>query len=183
MKYVAFLRGINVGGNTMIAMSELKKAFETSGFTNVATYINSGNIMFESDNENIKAITEILEKDLTQTFHYTAVLVIKSHEQLQEVLSDVPNEWKTQKDIRCYIAFIKEPISAEAVLKEVRLKEGVDSAKPGKSVVYMTTLLSGLTTSGFSKLAGTKIYKDITIRNYNTAKKLLTLMNNPLPNS
>jgi uncharacterized protein (DUF1697 family) len=67
-------------------------------------------------------------------------------------------------------------LTAEDVIREVELKEGVDSVKAGDGAVYMSTLLSGLTKSGFTRLIAKKIYKDITMRNFNTCQKILTLM-------
>lgn len=61
MKYVAFLRGINVGGNSIVKMLELKEAFIKSGFINVLTYINSGNVIFESDEKDIERIEKKLK--------------------------------------------------------------------------------------------------------------------------
>jgi len=176
-KYVALLRGINVGGNSLIKMADLKTAFEKSGFANVTTYINSGNVLFASAEKDIQKITEKLEKDLTKAFKIDLKVVVLSHQQLENVLSNIPNEWKKDHDLRCYIAFIKSPATSEDVVKEVQLKEGVDEIKTGKNVVYMSTKLSGLTKSGFTKLIGKPIYKNMTMRNLNTSQKLLTLMN------
>ena len=77
-KYVAFLRGINVGGNNKVEMPKLKKAFESSGYKNVATYINTGNVIFESDKKNPGTLAQEIEKilknlgffQLTQIFLY-----------------------------------------------------------------------------------------------------------------
>ncbi len=177
-KYVALLRGINVGGNNIIKMAELKIAFEKNSFTNVKTYINSGNVIFESAEKDIAKITQNIEKDIAKTFKQNLQVVVISQKQLETVISEIPTEWKKGHDLRCYIAFIKEPFTPADFIKEVKLKENVDSVKTGKKVVYMSTKLEGLTKSGFTKLAGTKIYKNITIRNLNTSQKLLALMSN-----
>jgi uncharacterized protein (DUF1697 family) len=175
MKYIAFLRGINVGGNNLISMLALKEAFGKDGFTNVGTYINSGNVIFESDEKNIEKLTKQLEVLLTKTFTYKARVVVKSHEQLKEIAANVPKEWKTNTDIRCYMGFLTEFVT-DADIKEIKLREGIDSMKVSNGVIYMTTLLSGLTKSGFTKMASQKIYKEMTIRNYTTTKKILNLM-------
>jgi uncharacterized protein (DUF1697 family) len=176
MKYIALLRGINVGGNAIIKMADLKKEVEVSGFTHVSTYIQSGNIVFESDLKEIDKIIARLEEALLKKFQFNSGIVVKTHEQMKKIISEVPADWKKQDDLRCYLAFVREPVSAQDVIREIKLKEGVDFAKAGDGVVYMSTLLSGLTKSGFTKLVGTKIYKDITIRNYNTVQKLFAMM-------
>ena len=176
MKYVALLRGINVGGNMIIKMSDLKAAVENLGFTNVRTYIQSGNIIFESNEKDSCVVAAKLENGLMKSLNYNSRIIVRTYQQLKTTLTNVPADWKKRQDMRCYIAFTKEPTTAEDVMGELELKEGVDSAKAGEGVVYMSTLLSGLTKSGFTKLINKKVYKDITIRNYNTCQKLLALM-------
>ena len=101
---------------------------------------------------------------------------MRSALQIKKVLAQVPPDWKSRKDIRCYIAFVKKPATPELVIKEIVLKEGIDSVKKGEGVVYMTSLLSKLTQSGINRIASTKIYQDLTIRNYNTTQKIAKLM-------
>ncbi len=176
MKYISLLRGINVGGNMIIRMSNLRAAVENCGFTNVSTYIQSGNIIFESNEKDKSIITAKLENELMKSFNYDSRIIVKTHEQLKLILKNVPTDWKKRRDIRCYIAFVKEPATPADVIRELTLKVGIDSVKAGEGAVYMSTLLSGLTKSGFTKLIHKKVYKEITIRNYNTCQKLLTLM-------
>ena len=176
MRYVALLRGINVGGKGIIKMTELKAAMANCGFANVKTYIQSGNVIFESDEEKTSNIASRMERCILKAFKIDSQTIVITYDQIKKVVSEVPPDWDQRNDLRRYIAFIREPVTPLEVLKQIRLKEGVDFAKAGEGVVYMTTLLSGLTKSGFAKLVSTKVYKDITIRNYSTVQKLLTLM-------
>jgi uncharacterized protein (DUF1697 family) len=146
------------------------------GFTDVKTYINSGNIIFKSELTDKSKIVARLEPLLLKKFNFESGLVVINYSQLEQILAEVPVEWKKSTDLRCYLAFVREPVTVQDVISTVKLKDGVDFVKAGKGVVYMTTLLSGLTKSGFTRLVGTKVYKDISIRNYNTARKLLELM-------
>lgn len=175
MKYVALLRGINVGGNNLIKMIELKAAFEELGFTNVVTYINSGNVLFESDDDKSKLVAKI-ESMLSETFNYKARVAVKSQGQIEEVVAHAPKDWNTRTDIRCYIGFLLDPLTAEEATKEVTEREGVDRLTLGPGALYMTSLLSQLTKSAFNKMASKPIYQEMTIRNYNTTKKILGLM-------
>jgi uncharacterized protein (DUF1697 family) len=176
MKYFALMRGINVGGNNIIKMADLKKTVAESGFTSVSTYIQSGNIIFKSEENDIDKITKKLEEALFKVFGFNSGIIVKTLEQLNKIISEVPDDWKKRHDLRCYIAFIRKPVSEQDVMRDIKLKDGVDFVKAGDKVLYMSTLLEGLTKSGFTKLVGTKIYKDITIRNYNTTQKILALM-------
>jgi uncharacterized protein (DUF1697 family) len=176
MKYAALLRGVNVGGNSPLKMADLKEAVEKSGFTNVKTLINSGNIIFESKEANTAKINTVLEEALKKRFHLESRVFLLTFEQLKDVVAGVPEDWKKRQDIRCYIAFVREPATVQDVLKQAKVKEGVDFIEGGKRAVYLTTLTSGLTKSGFTKLISAPVYQNITMRNYTTAQKLLSLM-------
>lgn len=176
MKYVALLRGINVGGNNIIKMLALKEAFEKIGMTHVLTFIQSGNVIFESPEKKSDVLTKKLETMLTKTFSYKARIVVFSHEQLKQVVAKAPKDWKTKTDIRCYVGFLLPPMTAADAVKQIVINEAVDILDTGPGVIYMTTLMSGLTKSGFTKMIGTNIYKEMTIRNLNTTRKLLELM-------
>lgn len=176
MKYVALLRGINVGGNNIIKMASLKTCFEDSGYTNVITYIQSGNVIFESVEKDTKKLTKSLEDLLTKSFNYHARVIIKSQKQLEEIVADVPGDWKKRKDIRCYIAFLSDFITPKEAAAEIVLREDVDLMKIGNGCLYFTSLVSEITKSKLNKLVGLKVYKEMTMRNYNTSQKLVSLM-------
>ncbi len=176
MQYVALLRGINVGGNNIIKMIDLKHAFERAGFTDVVTYIQSGNVIFSSKKKDITLLTEEIERLLTKTFSYQARAVLQTRQEFQTTVTNVPKEWTTRDDLRCYVAFTHELYTQEEIVAEVTPKEGVDTIQTGHRVIYLTTTLEGLTKSSFVKLMGKRIYKDMTIRNYTTVKKILELM-------
>jgi uncharacterized protein (DUF1697 family) len=178
MKYVAFLRGVNVGGKNSVKMSDLKKLFEEKGFRNVTTYINSGNVIFETEEQNKEKVERNLEKSILKTLKVNTLVILVSGKELKSIVSGTPKNWRTEKDLRKYIAFIKKPFEAKDVMKEIEAKEGVDFAEEGSGVVYMSTLLSGITKSRFTKLITRNIYKYISNRNYNTVQKLLTLIEN-----
>lgn len=176
MKYVALLRGINVGGNSLIKMADLKAVFEKHGYTNVVTYINSGNVIFETNEKKHDMISEHLEKVLSAAFKIPLTVVVRSHDQLKDVFSDAPAEWKRENDIRCYVTFIREPVTAKDASKEVSLRENIDEMKVGKGHLYFSTKLSGITKSHINKVIGKPIYKSMTMRNFNTVQKILALM-------
>jgi len=175
-KYIALLRGINVGGKNIIKMTDLKSSFEKIGFKSVSTYIQSGNVLFESSDPDTSSLELKIEKNLSKTFNYSSTVLVRSHSQIKQILSKVPPGWKTRNDLRCYIAFIKDPHTSQSVLEEVEVKKDIDFINSGPGCVYMSILLSGLTKSSFNKLVAKKIYKHITIRNYNTTQKIGLLM-------
>jgi uncharacterized protein (DUF1697 family) len=176
MKYCALLRGINVGGNNIIKMADLKNAVQDCGFTNVSTYIQSGNLIFESAETNQTDILSRLEACLSAGFSYHSTIVVKNQDELKTVLAEVPDDWVKRSDLRCYIVFLGHHVSIRDIAGKIELKDGIDFIKTGKDVLYMSTLISGLTRSRFTKLVSLKVYKDLTTRNYNTTRKLLELM-------
>jgi uncharacterized protein (DUF1697 family) len=176
MKYVAFLRGINVGGNTPVSMAHLKSAVEHCGYTNVVTYINSGNVIFDTEQTNITAIIKKLETVFVEKLHHTIPIALRSLPQMKKTLENIPSLWKKNADVRCYLAFTRESLTPADVIKETPVNPDVDQVDAGPDVVYMTTKKSGLTKSGFSKLIGKKVYKEITMRNLNTTQKVFALM-------
>lgn len=176
MKYVALLRGINVGGNSLVKMSQLKSIFEDFGLTNVKTYINSGNVIFEADEQDQQKLGETLEKLIATKCNVSTKTLIKSENEIRQVVKQIPKEWETSNQLRCYIAFLFDSLTTTDAVQEIELKENVDSLKIGSSVLYLTTLMSQRTKSKFNKLASKKIYKEMTIRNLNTTKKILDLM-------
>lgn len=176
MKYVALLRGINVGGKNIIKMEHLKACFEQGGLEQVTTYIQSGNVLFASDETNQEKLTSLLEEMVSQTFHYPARIVLRSSIQMQQVITQAPDDWHSRTDLRCNIAFLKEPVTASDALLHIEPKEGIDLVTLGDGVLYFSTVLSGVTQSVLGKLASKKIYQHMTIRNYQTTQKLLALM-------
>lgn len=176
MKYVALLRGINVGGNNIIKMESLKHVFENEGFTHVTTFIQSGNVIFQSGSQDKDELTAHIESMLSKVFHYTSKVVLRSEKELHKILFHVPDIWKNEDDLRCYILYVKEPLTADEVEREIELKEGIDFLSIGDGVVYLSTKMEGLTKSKFSKFIGKKVYKDVTMRNYKTSRMILEIM-------
>ena len=90
-KYLALLRGINVGGNNIIKMTDLKSCFEKLGFTDVLTYIQSGNVVFTSDIKDKTRLTKKIEHALTERFNYKALVVVITHRELKKVVDEAPH--------------------------------------------------------------------------------------------
>jgi uncharacterized protein (DUF1697 family) len=176
-QYVALLRGINVGGNNLIKMSALKACFEDHGFANVATYIQSGNVLFETPESGRAKLTQRIEATLAATFDYQASVVLRSRRQLRAIIERAPAGFGGDPDAYRYdVIFLKEPLTAAKAMPSIRTKPGVDEAHAGAGVVYFSRLISKASQSQLSRLASLAIYKHMTIRNWNTTTKLLSLM-------
>ena len=175
-RYVALLRGINVGGNNLIKMSDLRACFEALGFGEVATFIASGNVLFTAKKGSPAALCKRIEGALSRQFAYSASVVLRSDAQLAEVVAKAPRGFGTlPKKFRYDVLFLKEPLEAAEALKSVPLKEGVDAAFAGPGALYFSRLIAKATQSRLSKIVGTPIYKQLTIRNWNTTTALARL--------
>lgn len=178
-KYLALLRGINVGGNNIIRMVDLKSGFEDIGFSDVKTYIQSGNVIFNSDESDKSALIHKIETELSQRFSYKSKIVLISQKQLEIVVSNAPKGYGTQpEEFKYDVLFLKEPLTADEAFQCIKIREGVDFVFAGKEVLYFSRLISNAGQSYLAKVITLPIYKQMTIRNWNTTSKLLNLMNN-----
>jgi uncharacterized protein (DUF1697 family) len=177
-RYVALLRGINVGGKNLIPMPALKLAFEEAGFDDVRTYIQSGNVLFSAPSSGQAALTAKVEGLLRAAFdHYDASVVIRSRTQMRAVVERRPKGFGGEPATYRYdVCFLKPGTTAKQVIADVPLKEGVDRIWPGPGVVYFSRLTSRATQSRLNRVASLPVYKQMTIRNWNTTAKLAELL-------
>ncbi|CAN5432277.1 DUF1697 domain-containing protein [soil metagenome] len=160
----------------MIKMADLKVSFEKAGFTNILTYINSGNVIFESTGKTTQEIIDILEKKLSKDFDYESHVVVRSQTELKKMKNDAPKSWTTSTDLRRYVGFLQDATLTKEAIAEIPVREGVDELDHRENVLYMTTKLAEKTKSGFTRMIGKPIYKKMTIRDYKTVLKVLALM-------
>ena len=175
--YVALLRGINVGGKNLIKMTALKACFEEHGLCEVTTFIQSGNVLFDSAGSGPAKLVSQIETMLTATFNYPASIVLRSRKQMREIVERAPAGFGTQPTHYRYdVLFLKEPLRASAALESVVPREGVDQVDAGSGVLYWSRLISRATQSQISRIAALPIYQRLTIRNWNTTTKLSRMM-------
>ena len=175
--YVALLRGINVGGKNLIKMPALKACFEADGFADVATYIQSGNVIFASPETRPAELTGRIEAMLAATFDYRPTVVVRSRKQMRAIVEKAPKGFGSEPGSYRYdVIFLKEPLTAKAAMGTIDTKPGVDEAYAGTGVLYFSRLIAKATQSRLSKIVASPIYPSVTIRNWNTTTKLLALM-------
>lgn len=178
MRYVALLRGINVGGKNLIRMAELKACFEAGGFEDVATYIQSGNVLFTSSDTRIPELTRRIEGMLAERFdHYAASVVVRNRRQMRAIVDGAPAGFGDDPEVYRYdVLFLKPPLTARQAMRDVTTKEGVDEASAGTGVLYFSRLASRASQSHLSRIASLPVYQRMTIRNWNTTVKLTALL-------
>jgi uncharacterized protein (DUF1697 family) len=177
MKYAAFLRGINVGGNTKISMSQLNHALSAT-FTDVKTLLNSGNVVFESSESNEENVRQKVEEIIKKTFGLDIHVIVRTQKQLQALVTLEPFKKITvTPHIRLYVTFLlKKPatgslkIPYESEEKDFRILQVID-----REVISVLDLSKGKGTIDAMKILEKEFGKSVTTRNWNTVSKTATL--------
>jgi uncharacterized protein (DUF1697 family) len=157
-------------------MPELKIVFEKQGFKNVLTYINSGNVIFDSD-LNVMDVKAVCEKVIKAQFELNIPTGIITARQLEEALSKVPDWWGNDPNSKHNAIFVIPPVTAEEVCKQIgEIKPEYESIACCGEVIFWSAPIATFSRTRLTKIVSDKtLYNAITIRNANTAKKLLEL--------
>jgi uncharacterized protein (DUF1697 family) len=158
-------------------MTDLKACFEAQGLEDVATYIQSGNVVFTSRASPAAEIERRLESALAATFDCRTSVMLRSRKQMQDIVAHAPKGFGADPvKYRYDVIFLKEPVTPSAALATVKTKPGVDQATAGNSVLYFSRLVSKATQSQLGRITALPIYKSLTIRNWRTTTTLLQMM-------
>ncbi len=175
MKFIALLRGINVGGNNKVAMADLKSCFEKAGFKNVVTYINSGNVIFESTQADTAKLVQICEAAIEEQFGFKILCAVITAHDLQNAVQNAP-QWWNNGDAKHNALFVIAPATAAEIMAEVgAAKPDYEKVAAYETIIFWSAPLATFGRTRYSKIVGTKAYKSITIRNANTTLKLVEL--------
>jgi uncharacterized protein (DUF1697 family) len=123
MKYVAFLRAINVGGHAIIKMTDLKKMFESAGLANVQTYIQSGNVIFESD-EVLESFAQQIERQLEKAAEYKIEVFVRTMREVQAIAEKPP--FQAQADETVFVSFLNNKPDKKSQQAVLDLKSDAD---------------------------------------------------------
>src|SRR5262245_57797124 len=124
--YAAFLRGINVGGKNAVPMTELKARLERLGFTDIVTYINSGNIVFRAAGTDARALERKIDRVLARHFGVPAKTVVRTHAEMARLVKTIARTWKLDPAWRYNVIFLRHPIDAPTVLAGITLKPDIE---------------------------------------------------------
>lgn len=175
-KYVALLRAINVGGNNIIKMDALRAEFEKMGFESVKTYIQSGNVLFESDLLSKLEIEKKIEKALAEKFKYNARVLIRSQKDMKNIVSNFPKIF-SYENWKHNVIFLSNLIDSKKILQNLDTKgKEIEQTVYAKGVLFWSADMNTITRSNMLKLSTRKEYKEMTVRNINTTRKILELM-------
>jgi len=178
-KYIALLRGINVGGKNKISMAELKRGFEELGFLDVVTYINSGNVIFNSDIQANHELSQAIESMIVDKFKINTPVAIVEVTELSAVYKNAPIWWNTSdKEIYDNAIFVIYPTSVEDVYKAVgEAIPEYEKTAHYNNVIFWSFQLKTYSKARWSKIVSSKVNNSVTIRTANTVRKLLEIAN------
>lgn len=174
--FVALLRGVNVGGNNMISMSSLRDSFTKLGFKDVASYINSGNLLFKTKADDARKLENKIEGMLAKEYKLESKVVVRSYEEMASLVKRLPKNWNDHERWRYNVMFLRHSIDSDEILTRLSPKDGIEEVTYIPGTLLWSVEVSNANRSTMIKLSSQKIFQDMTVRNVNTTKKLHELM-------
>jgi uncharacterized protein (DUF1697 family) len=176
--YIALLRGINVGGNAIMKMADLKIALEKTTLTNVTTYIQSGNILFSAEHTSKNELESLIHDEILHTFDLNVAVVVKTKQEWQDIIENAPAWWGHSTEFKHNLLVLLHSYSADEIMQAIgTLKPDIEMAEAGNGVIYQSISINNFGRTNSGKIASNPIYKHMTIRNFNTSIKLQKLLN------
>jgi len=172
MVYVAFLRGVNVGGKGIVSMAAIREALVALGLSDVRTYINSGNVIFSTRALDAQRLTVRIEKALEQHTGMAIKVLVMDHKALKKMVDAIPRNWVDDKTMRTYVLMLWKELDDRGILERISAKPGIDELRYTPGAVVWRVDRENVSKSHMNKIVGTPLYKKITIRSANTMRKL-----------
>ncbi len=171
MKYIALLRGVNVGGNRKVEMKKLRNLFESLGYANVITYLNSGNVIFESDQKHETLQNEI-PVILKKEFGFEIQTLVKTEKEVKMIAAAIPDEWENNSEQKTDVAYLFPEIDSESTIDKLPIKIEFIDIRYVKGALIWNVKKNEYNRSHLNKIISLKQYQLMTVRNVNTARFL-----------
>ncbi|CAN5221724.1 DUF1697 domain-containing protein [soil metagenome] len=175
MKYVAFLRGINVGGKNKIKMETLREMFSALGFENVKSYINSGNVIFETQKADDNKLAAKIEKAIEKEFALSIKVMVRSIDEIEEIINNNPfaGQFENEKDL--HVFFLESELPKEK--HELLISNNNENEKYDirNREIFCLLRISVLDSLIGKDYIGRKLKVSATARNWRTVNKILEL--------
>lgn len=175
-RYIALLRGINISGKNKISMSKLKECLIELGYTDVLTYLNSGNIIFTSALNDKNVLSNTIMLMIKEKFALDISVLVISQKELVEILEHVPYWWESgNKEIYNNLIFMIPPLSYNEFIEDIGpINEKYEQIYHYKDVIFWSFDRQNYRkTNWWSKTASSNISHKITIRTANTIRKIV----------
>lgn len=155
-------------------MADLRQAAAEMGLAEVSTYINSGNLLFSSGQHDEVELGRRLTAALTEAFGFPLAVTVRSQDRLHQLLAAIPPDWTNDKVHQCHVVFAFP--EAGDVLSQVVARPGIDEVRAAADAVAWRVARANQSRSGLLAMMGTPLYRQVTLRNINTVRKLATLL-------
>ena len=174
MKYVALLRGINVGKGARVPMKTLQALLEGVGLTDVITYLNSGNVVFASPLSSAE-LTRLIEGELERTFGQKVPTLVKSSAEMVAIAESIPEEWGSDEGQQTYVAYLFGDVDRPGLVAELPIKAQFLNIFYTPGAIVWNIKRENYNRSQITKIVGHSSYARMTTRNVTTARKLAAL--------
>ncbi len=176
--YVAFLRGINVGGNALISMEELKAAISSLGFAHVKTVLASGNVLFEASEADLAVLTQRIEQTIQSSFGFQIAVILRTAKEIQSLVKSKPfKQSKGTQQSRFLVTFLAETPAHHAKISQRLTNNDFEIVRLSNRHVCSAVQLSATRgTTELMKLLQKEFGKKITTRTWNTIERIAKLL-------
>jgi uncharacterized protein (DUF1697 family) len=175
-RYIALLRGVNIGGKKLMRMEDLRHIFLGSGFRSARTYLQSGNVVFQSANGNIQELTQWIEAKIEQVFGYHASVFLLKRQAISKILLDNPfiND-RNEDPSKLYVTFLYQAPLQDQWAGLTPPSGTTDEMAIGEGVIYLWCPSGYGKTRLSNHFFESKLGVLATTRNWNTVKALCDL--------
>lgn len=174
MRYVALLRGVNVGKSARVPMKDLKALLERLGVSDVVTYLNSGNAVFSST-MSVLDLTSVVGDEIEQAFGAKIPTLIKTSAEMIAIAESIPVEWGNGEGEQTYVAYLFSDVDEPDLVSELPVRTEFMSIFYTPGAIVWNIKREDYNRSRITKLAGHSAYARMTTRNVNTARMLASL--------
>ena len=175
IRYVALLRGVNVGGHGTMKMADLARSFESLGFRNVKTVLASGNVLFDAAEADVLVLTARIEKKLKSSFGQTTGVMLRTIDDLTKMIDSGPfPPMKTGSGVKLYVSFLGRSVrpNQKAPLEFPNEGTRIEMTTSREVFSVCTPLADGRVSNPMSVIAR-EFGDDVTTRNWNTIIRLV----------
>jgi uncharacterized protein (DUF1697 family) len=177
IRYVAFLRAINVGGRNLISMAHLVEIFAAAGLRNVRTYIQSGNVIFDSVSANSTAVRKKIEKKLRETLGYEVPVALRQLSELQEMVKTDPfKRARAEVDAMLFVVFLADEPAHKPSLPLISKTENLEVFEINNRTAF---IIARRKKDGRCGYPNSFVEKELrvsgTTRNWNTVDKIVKI--------
>jgi uncharacterized protein (DUF1697 family) len=176
-KYISLLRGINVSGQKLIKMTELKELYESLNFTNVTTYIQSGNVVFCSIEKNVKKIQKQIEQKIEDVYNFSVPTLILTENKLKKIISSIPFDLSKMDLSKLAVTFLDSKPDKTLIKNLDKFKGDREEFIISEDVIYLYCPDGFGRTKLTNNLFENKLKVTATSRNWKTTIKLFEMIN------